>query len=53
MNKKRIFALIALLISLAYLYKSINLIELELALKTSSHEYLLVAFMLSVFTFFF
>ncbi|EHR78817.1 ABC transporter [Thermococcus litoralis DSM 5473] len=50
MNKKRIFALIALLISLAYLYKSINLIELELALKTSSHEYLLVAFMLSVFT---
>ncbi|AHF80740.1 lysylphosphatidylglycerol synthase transmembrane domain-containing protein [Thermococcus paralvinellae] len=50
MNKKRLFALIALLISLAYLYKNIDISELKLALKTASHEYLLVAFMLSVLT---
>ena len=50
MNGKRLFALIALLISLTYLYKNIDVNELELALKSASPEYLLVAFMLSVFT---
>ncbi|NJE08544.1 flippase-like domain-containing protein [Thermococcus sp. M39] len=50
MDKKRVFTLIALLISLAYLYKNIDVDELKLALKTASHEYLLVAFMLSVLT---
>ncbi|MBO8174293.1 MAG: flippase-like domain-containing protein [Thermococcus sp.] len=50
MDKKRVFTLIALLISLGYLYKNINVNELELALKTASREYLLIAFMLSVFT---
>ncbi|WP_457752741.1 lysylphosphatidylglycerol synthase transmembrane domain-containing protein [Thermococcus sp.] len=50
MNKSRLFTLIALLISLAYLYKNINVNELELALKAASLKYLLMAFVLSVFT---
>ncbi|AEH24564.1 flippase-like domain-containing protein [Pyrococcus yayanosii] len=50
MEMKRILTLAALLISLAYLYRVIDIDELRLALKTASLEYILIAFSLSVLT---
>ncbi|AAL82008.1 lysylphosphatidylglycerol synthetase family protein [Pyrococcus furiosus DSM 3638] len=50
MKKKRLFSLIAFLISLAYLYKSIDLKELPSAISEANYFYLTVAFLLSILT---
>ncbi len=50
MEKRRIFSIIALLISLAYLYKHVDLGELRMAFRGASYEYLLFAGFLSLLT---
>ncbi|ASJ03774.1 ABC transporter [Thermococcus profundus] len=48
--KRKVLSVLALLISLGYLYRHTDLEELELAMKTASPEYLLLAFCLSLLT---
>jgi len=50
---RELFSVAAFLISLAYLYRSINFNELSIALKEANYEYLFLAILLSFLTLFF
>lgn len=47
---RRTFSLVAFLISLAYLYRSVDFKELILAISEANYEYLLLSLLLSIFT---